>query len=400
MKRISRFAGGMAAAAVVLLSGCTTSARLASSGTVDDLYTTHDIKAIAAAEARQAEAIARYRQQQAEIVDQTIAQYIDQAGEDGSYSENILSLTYEDSFERRLRGFESLSYRMPDSYYNYRYGDHYFETQTYDPMFYNVIVMGDQVWVEPRYITSMFGNWGAPVNINLGWGWNRWYRPYWDWYYTPSWGWGFGWGYDPYWASSWGWRGWYDPYYWHYPGYWGWGGHNHWGGGHWGGGSWGHNDNYARLSSSNRRGGTPGSVIGSGSTGRYSSGTASPGSSSRVSSTSGYRRGSASTAINGVNASTPSGGTATFRRGSSSGNVGSSSGAATINRGSSSSSSSSGVRRSGTPSSSGTTSRSTPSSGSSYRSSSPSSGGGGSSRSSGSSSSSSSSGGARSGSRR
>jgi hypothetical protein len=37
----------------------------------------------------------------------------------------------------------------------------------YDPAYYNIMISGNQVWVEPRYVTSMFGAWGA-TNVTFG----------------------------------------------------------------------------------------------------------------------------------------------------------------------------------------------------------------------------------------
>ena len=96
-----------------------------------------------------------------------------------SYS-GVLADSYESAYARRLRGFESLSYRMPSSYYDFRYGNAFTYVSAYDPAFYNIVVSGDQVWVEPKYISSMFGTWGATVYTggwyggwHAGWGFGR-----------------------------------------------------------------------------------------------------------------------------------------------------------------------------------------------------------------------------------
>lgn len=307
------------------LAGCAPTTRLASSEAVDDLYTSHNRRAIAEAEYRQTE-VQRQREEQRALRD------IESAGQQYNY-QNILSDSYEESYERRLKGFESPTYKMPGSYYDYYYSDKAWAASAYDPAFYNVIVMGDQVWVEPRYITSMFGTWGTSVNVNIGMGWNSWYRPYW------------GWNYSPYWGSSlsWGWG--YDPWYWNYPS-WGWGGyyghHHHWGNGHWGSGSYYRNNSY--TSSTNRRAGTMGNY--SSTPGRYSNG-----SSIARSSSGSYRRGSDSSYGSGTGSSTG------YRRGGST--------AGTTN--STGSSSTSYRRGSSTGTGSANTGTSTGTSGSSYR---------------------------------
>ena len=119
---------------------------------------------------------------------------------------------------------------MPSSYYNFRYGSAFNYVSAYDPAFYNIIVMGDQVWVEPKYITSMFGTWGSVVYADPWYyGWNRPWGPSFS---IGSWGWSFGWNswYNPWYGPWYG--GWYDP--WYRPGWGGgpgWHGHPHWAGG-------------------------------------------------------------------------------------------------------------------------------------------------------------------------
>lgn len=120
--------------------------------------------------------------------------------ENGYYDESssnpyndILADTYESAYARRLRGFESPTYRMPSSYYNFRYGSSFTYATAYDPAFYNIIISGDEVWVEPKYITSMFGTWGGTPYGGWYFGWN--YSPSWWGYPSYAWGgwnWGFG----------------------------------------------------------------------------------------------------------------------------------------------------------------------------------------------------------------
>jgi len=214
-----------AAAAVLALTGCS-SAYFASSGYGgDDLYAVHDKAEIARrqqakAEAEKAEAEARKAEWEARLAEAEAnavqRRYYETTASANPYEE-VLADTYESAYARRLRGFESPTYRLPSSYYDFRYGNSFNYVSAYDPAFYNVMVMGDQVWVEPKYITAMFGSWGRSSIYVDPWyyGWN--YRPYYGWGFSfGGWGWGFGW---------------YDP--WYYPGWnWGWGypGHPHWGG--------------------------------------------------------------------------------------------------------------------------------------------------------------------------
>jgi len=209
-----------AVAAAALLTGCS-SAYFASAGYGgDDLYAVHDKAEIARrqqaeAEAKKAEAEARRAEWEARIAeaeaDAAQQRYYASSSSSNGYEE-ALADTYQSAYERRLRGFRSATYRLPASYFNFRYGNSFSYVSAYDPAFYNVVVMGDEVWVEPKYISAMFGSWGRPSYYVDPWyyGWN--YRPYYGWGLSfGSWGWGFG--------------AWYDP--WYYPG-WGWACHPHW----------------------------------------------------------------------------------------------------------------------------------------------------------------------------
>ena len=230
------------AVATTLLGGCS-AAFYSQAGAYDDLYATHDTKAIAArqkaeadarkaeAEARRAEAAAQQAQWEAEIARMVAEAEARQAQEaqqsEGSYrtdSDGIIivddasayanrggtyndyvAYDYESAYARRLQGFNSVTYRMPSSYYNLRYSDVYSYVTAYDPAYYNVMVSGDQVWVEPKYITSMFGSWGAAVATAALY--KPWYSGWYDPYYS-SW-----WGYPRYSWYDWNWNMCYGPAY-------------------------------------------------------------------------------------------------------------------------------------------------------------------------------------------
>lgn len=195
--------------ATLLLTGCTSAFYGSSSSASDDLYAMHNRTEIARreqaeAEARKAEAEARKAELEARIAEATAAAaenkyYNYSSGENFS---SVLADDYDSAYARRLRGMESSSYNMPSSYMDARYSTTFNYVSAYDPAFYNVMVMGDQVWVEPKYVTAMFGSWGRPTYSNA-WYWNRWVSPWW----SPSFSIGFG---------SWGWNiglSWYDPWY-------------------------------------------------------------------------------------------------------------------------------------------------------------------------------------------
>lgn len=69
---------------------------------------------------------------------------------------DILVDDFDVARQRRNDAMKDLSYGMSD-WYSFYFSDAYHYASAYDPSFYNVIVMGDQVWVEPKYMTSHFG---------------------------------------------------------------------------------------------------------------------------------------------------------------------------------------------------------------------------------------------------
>lgn len=219
-------------ALLMMLQGCGAmmmSQTLSTNYTGDDMYATHDRVAIRtrieAEQAAQRRAEEQRRAQMEALVaaadaDASIDAILGTTSSGGNSYDAILADDYQSAYERRLRGFSSSTYNMPSSYYNYRFSDAYFYASAYDPTFYNVMVMGDQVWVEPRYITSMFGTWGMPslsltLSINPfgpydSWYWNslRWHSWYMDPWYRPY-NYYFGW-YDP-WFGYGPWPGYHPP---------------------------------------------------------------------------------------------------------------------------------------------------------------------------------------------
>ncbi len=223
----------VAACFAIGAAGCSSTYWASAGYATDDLYAVHNKEEIARrkeaeAAARKAEAEARRAEWEARIAEAEAAAaqnryYSYRSAETDPYEE-VLADTYQSAYARRLRGFESPTYNMPSSYYNFRYGSAFNYVSAYDPAFYNVMVMGDQVWVEPKYITAMFGTWGRPAVYVDPWyyGWNAPYYGGWS-FSMGSWGWSFGWGHS-----------WYDPWYRPWWGYgWGpgWPGHPHYGGG-------------------------------------------------------------------------------------------------------------------------------------------------------------------------
>ncbi len=187
---------GMMAAACFALSGCSATL-FSSSSTTDDLYSTHDVNAIANADLErreqalaQREAELRRQEEAAKAAYSVHLSRNNNTDSTQSFS-SVLADNYEDAYERRLKGFSSLSYNVNSVVPNYNQTTSINYVSAYDPAVYNVMVMGDEVWVEPKYVSSLFGTWGSNssvnLNINLGWGWNHYWDPYWHWH-TPVWG--------------------------------------------------------------------------------------------------------------------------------------------------------------------------------------------------------------------
>lgn len=227
MRRITIIA--MVTLTLATLPGCAIMSTTTSS---NDLYAIDNRKNVALrlqaeAEAQRLEAEARRAQWEARLAEEEMlaAERAYYASQSGSDINSVLVTDYNSAYARRLYGFSSPTYRLPSSYYDFAYSDAAFYASAYDPAFYNVMVSGDQVWVEPRYITSMFGSWGA-VNVTFGFSYSPWnygwgYRPlplYYLW-----------WGYPRYSWYDWNWNICYHPH--HYYDYW-WGHHHHHPGGY------------------------------------------------------------------------------------------------------------------------------------------------------------------------
>ena len=230
MKKFKVFIGMVFLSAFAL--GCSSTYHASAGYAYDDLYAVHDRTAIARkqqaeAEAQRAEAEARKAQWEARIAEAEAAaaenRYYEYKSPDTNPYQSILADDYESAYARRLKGFESPTYKMPSSYLDARYSSAFTYASAYDPAFYNIVISGDQVWVEPKYITSMFGVWGGTVLVdpwyygwNWPWGpsfsigswgwnltWNTWYNPWYYSWYGPWRPWYSAW-YDPWW--NWGWR--------------------------------------------------------------------------------------------------------------------------------------------------------------------------------------------------
>ena len=225
-----RFVMIMSVAAMSMLLGSCTALWNSASYGASDLYRTDNRTEVAnrlkaEAEAERAEAEARRAQWEARLAEEEAARAEREYYASSYYDEepnyrNIVADDYSSAYARRLYGFQSPNYRMPSSYYSLSASRALYYASAYDPAYYNVMVSGDQVWVEPKYITSMFGSWGA-VNISFGlysspwnFGWSFYTRPgYYSW-----------WGYPHYSWYDWNWNICYHGHYYHHYDWW-WGGY-------------------------------------------------------------------------------------------------------------------------------------------------------------------------------
>lgn len=230
----------------IVFMGCSSSLMMSKTdaGLYDDLYhnpqktyvTDSGINNASSAPLKMDDLVLKYESILANDSIGSIDSLVYKADEEINPYERVLSTTYQDSYERRLRGLSDPRYGIDD--WSVQYSDDYRYASSYDPAHYNIIIMGGTVWAEPYYMSSMFG-WPSYNYWN-----NPWYRP---WGYRPYYGFGFGWNY---WSYGGYWNPWYSYGYWGYNpyAYWysPWGGYGYgWGYdyGYWGGHHYGHHAN-------------------------------------------------------------------------------------------------------------------------------------------------------------
>ena len=90
--------------------------------------------------------------------------------------DRVLVDDYDEAYNKRRNAMNSPYYGM-GNYYNVVFSDDYWYASSYDPMFYNLIIMGNNVWVEPNWMTSHFG---------YGYRYGRFYNSPYS-YYDPFW---------------------------------------------------------------------------------------------------------------------------------------------------------------------------------------------------------------------
>ncbi|MCG8410952.1 MAG: hypothetical protein MI739_06690 [Bacteroidales bacterium] len=124
---------------------------------------------------------------------------------------DILVDDVSEAYKKRREGLSNPYYGM-NNFHIYT-SDAFWYASAYDPSFYNIVIMGDQVWVEPRWVSSSLGFWPRRAFVS------SWNYPYYSCYnsslYYNSW-YSYGYGvhspYSPYYS-------WNYPYYYDYYGY-------------------------------------------------------------------------------------------------------------------------------------------------------------------------------------
>ncbi len=124
--------------------------------------------------------------------------------------DKVLVDDYESAYEKRRNALQDPYYGLNNL--SVLYSDDYWYASAYDPYYYNMIIMGSQVWVEPRYISSSFGfSYGYRYNSYpyYGYGWPSsyfGYSPYSYFGYSPYssyYGYPYNyWGYDNYYTNN------------------------------------------------------------------------------------------------------------------------------------------------------------------------------------------------------
>ena len=136
--------------------------------------------------------------------------------------EKILVDDMNEAYDKRQEAMRDPYYGM-NNYYSVRFSDDYWYASSFDPMFYNTVVMGNTVWVEPNWMSSHFRhgyNYGSFYNYGgfynrpySSWGFGFSHHPYsMNSFYPYNYGYGYGYNYYGYSYGYGGYNGFYNPY--------------------------------------------------------------------------------------------------------------------------------------------------------------------------------------------
>lgn len=149
-----------------------------------------------------------YDQKISDILEDDSKENVDTTIVDNKESENVYDRLmvddYQEAYDRRLEAKKSPYYGM-NNYNIYFSSDYAFASMFLNDPYYNVVIVGDQIWVEPYYISSSYYYWGRPY-YRSSWYHSSWYSsyPYYSSYYSPYY-------YSPYYYNPY-----YNPYYYPY----------------------------------------------------------------------------------------------------------------------------------------------------------------------------------------
>jgi len=107
--------------------------------------------------------------------------------ESGNAYDRIMVDNHGEARERRMEAKQSPYYGMTTNYNIYFNDDYRLASMFIGDPFYNVVIAGDRIWVEPYYISSSFGYWGSNyiyAGAHSPWYYSPWSRPFYS-YYSP-----------------------------------------------------------------------------------------------------------------------------------------------------------------------------------------------------------------------
>ncbi|MDX9696108.1 MAG: hypothetical protein RBT49_09985 [Bacteroidales bacterium] len=116
--------------------------------------------------------------------------------ETGNPYQDIVVDSYDEAYQKRLEAKQSGTYGITNNYFVLNSSDYWYASAYLNDPFYNVIIVGDQVWVEPRWLSTSFGFYPRPYYSYYGYYgyydpyyydpfYYSYYRPYYNNYYRP-----------------------------------------------------------------------------------------------------------------------------------------------------------------------------------------------------------------------
>ena len=205
---------------ILLVSSCGSSLQLANHSAGDDIYyNPQEVAAQVATNGNRVEMDSQTKRLIAETSQALGDTIYVESDSTGNPYQDVLADSYEKARRNRQIGMNDPWNGVSTNAYT---SESLWYASAYDPSFYNIIVMGNTVWAEPKYVSAMFGYPYYSPYINFG----AYYSPYNN-YWNRTFGFGWGW-YDSWWGYPYS-NSWYAGCYypsWSYPYYCG--GGSHW----------------------------------------------------------------------------------------------------------------------------------------------------------------------------